>query len=328
MLSSIKFVLFALATFTATSHAQASFPIERPSVNVGDHWRYQRVDLFKNEIQGQPISITVDKIDGKEIRFKHINQNAVSGTRRQTLDYNWISSYRGEPQVRMIFQWPLAVGANWDYTFKYLNQWDGTSKTNCKVQGKETLKVLAGEFEAVKIFCRGFWTTTVGGDGSEETTVWYAPVVKQAIKTVYRGYFRGNVDVQWSEELIDYTQASAPATLPASEANNAQFATLTEADIKALIVGKRMAYMSSNGGRCNVDYGSGGRVFSRCEGGEGSGVYSIGRFTPKGVADEKAMARLCTNYTSLGREPDCTALYRKDDGTYWGWNKKIQMTVE
>jgi hypothetical protein len=33
---------------------------------------------------------------------------------------------------------------------------------------------------------------------------------------------------------------------------------------------------------------------------------SIGRFTPKGVADEKAMVRLCKHYTSLGREPDCT----------------------
>jgi hypothetical protein len=74
MLSSLKLALFALAGLATVSNAQVTYPVERPTLKVGDSWSYQRTDLWKNEVNPNRNSFSVSAINDQGIyRFTGTN---------------------------------------------------------------------------------------------------------------------------------------------------------------------------------------------------------------------------------------------------------------
>jgi hypothetical protein len=103
-------------------------------------------------------------------------------------------------------KWPIVDGAAWDFAYKrildngvLLNQ-----NFSCKPSGLERVKVPAGEFDAVKLTCKGFWTNDLGGSGSSEFIRWYSPIAKRNIKIQDKFWVGGRLVGQTLDELVEF----------------------------------------------------------------------------------------------------------------------------
>jgi len=118
-----------------------------------------------------------------------------------TRNLNWAAAIRdAKVEARMTpphqgFVWPLEVGKRWTYQ----GVWEAHESRRdindrFAVVAVETIDVLAGRFEALKIVREG---STPGSD-----EYWFAPAVRSYVRWVSR---RG--DVQFEERLREYRPA-------------------------------------------------------------------------------------------------------------------------
>jgi hypothetical protein len=84
-----------------------------------------------------------------------------------------------------------------------------TCSVRARVLGRERVQVPAGTFDATRIEIAQSWTspsqTNDRGESVQRTmTVWYAPEVKRAVRTISRGTPSAFVDTQYELELTSY----------------------------------------------------------------------------------------------------------------------------
>jgi hypothetical protein len=121
------------------------------------------------------------------------------------LDFKGNRFFNGQPSDD-IFQLPLTVGK------KYAVKWDwgdgnGFDDYKVEVEAFEKVKTEAGEFEAYRVNMTGYWNRTKDGQGSGKIgrTHWYAPAVKQVVKTeTFSRNSRGSPWNEFTSELIKW----------------------------------------------------------------------------------------------------------------------------
>lgn len=200
--------LFSLALCSLV-HAQITFPVERPTLKVGDSWSYQRTDLWTNAKVDGNSELTVRSISDQTITLsgKGFNQSSFSN-RRENLDGNPSPTVRGLPQLEAYRKFPLIDGESWEFKYLWVNgDFEGDASEKCKVKGTEKTTVPAGEFDTIKIVCEGYWTSTNGGGGSQENTIWYSPKIKRGVKFVFKSWQGSRLNTQRSDELVSYKLA-------------------------------------------------------------------------------------------------------------------------
>ena len=84
-----------------------------------------------------------------------------------------------------------------------------TCSARARVLGRERVQVPAGTFEAIRVEITQSWTspsqTNDRGESVQRTlSVWYAPEVKRAVRTISRGTASAFVDTQYELELTSY----------------------------------------------------------------------------------------------------------------------------
>jgi hypothetical protein len=200
----ISFVLTLLSNNVA--QAQVNFPVERPKLNVGDTWKYQRSDLWRNEVLPGFTTISVRAVNERSYSFVGTNRDGTAFNDNNTnFDLNWTQTVRGELQTHSNFQWPLTQGSSHNHKNRQTraeNEW--TNDTTCSVVGSEQTKVPAGDFATVKIVCKRFWNMTTGNSGSAEDIRWYAPIAKRVVKQQSRFWQGSRLDTQTLDELVEY----------------------------------------------------------------------------------------------------------------------------
>lgn len=195
--SGIRYGLLALALLvTGLAHAQR---VERPTMQVGDRWKYETKDGLTQLVTGQTERIITavgsDQIEAME--------NGLPA--RYTLDLNPLETpeNRFDPASRAL-SFPFAPGDTWRHDGKVAYKSTGAEGRNqysVRVVGPETITVPAGRFDTVKLVMEGYVTVHVMGSSRSTPfvrTYWYAPTLKAYAKI--ENDARG---AKWSAELIE-----------------------------------------------------------------------------------------------------------------------------
>lgn len=197
--------IFFIAFAASLAQAQITFPVERHVLKSGDTWKYQRIDLWKNEKTGETSELIVNSVTDKTVRLsgKGFTQNPF--TRTETLEGNTFPTVRGEVQNLNYMIFPLKDDHTWEFKFLWaFNEFEGETTEKCKIKGTEKVTVPAGTFDTVKIICEGIWSSRNGGGGSQELSTWYSPQVKRGIKFMYKQWQGSRLDTQRVDELVEY----------------------------------------------------------------------------------------------------------------------------
>lgn len=169
--------------------AQEMTPIERPVLKVGDSWTYRTLDGWNNSETGRSMT-TVMALENNLIlsRVKDLTSGTES-TRSNNADLQPCRSMQNDTALVCAgaFKFPMAAG--YKHSFNKLPTRNGRSylDAECEGRGMEKVQVPAGEFDAYRIECKGFWTLVFGGNatGSFQQTVWYAPAIRNQVKSIF-----------------------------------------------------------------------------------------------------------------------------------------------
>ena len=152
----------ALAQAPATSEPVA-FPINRPTLQVGDSWQYQRTDLWKNEVNLNKASFRLTSMTKEgNYRFDLTNFQGVASKFSSDLDLNGVKyKVQGEDMVQTWNKWPVTDVMSWEFAYKRLfdNGTIATYTVNCKINGLEKVVGPAGTFDVVNGCARHFGLT-------------------------------------------------------------------------------------------------------------------------------------------------------------------------
>jgi hypothetical protein len=176
--------VLALAVMAGPVLAQKA---ERPSVKVGDQWRYEvrlgPVGVKSSDIVRVITSVTPSRIEGTE--------NGVALV--LTPELNNVESPRSKNSDQRLLNFPLTVGKQWKFTDDYeftFEEVPGRGNFSAKVVGYEKVRVPAGEFDAFKLEAKGKWVTG-GASGEASWTYWYAAAARAIVK----------MELRWSKDV-------------------------------------------------------------------------------------------------------------------------------
>jgi hypothetical protein len=212
--SRVRAVLFALALSSAACstgdppltpepRVAAPAPVDRllsvpspPEWRPGDRWTY---DLTSGNDRGAKTMEVIEVREIANVPYYVVRLGDID--HYYTRNLNWAAATRdSKVEARMTpphqgFVWPLEVGKRWTYQGVWQ---DENSRRDVSdrfaVVAVETVEVLAGRFEALKIVREG---STPGSD-----EYWFAPAVRSYVRWAGR---RG--DVQFEERLREYRPA-------------------------------------------------------------------------------------------------------------------------
>jgi hypothetical protein len=189
----------------APSKPNAFVVLAPPAWSTGDEWR------FSGQGPGAPAgeyTLRVDREEtlegvtyyvlksGKEESLYRKSDLAAAGER---LDGALV--YRSIPP-RLLFVWPLAVGARWEQTHRSERPTESQvydSTYTAAVEAEETVTVPAGTFRTLKVVARYEGQTVVW-------EYWYAPEVRWWVRVVFR---KG--DGRYTHELLNFRSAARAA---------------------------------------------------------------------------------------------------------------------
>jgi uncharacterized caspase-like protein len=182
---------------------------------VGDTWTYRYVDGWKGE-SGAPLTYQVTQVSAKEIRENYLigNQAPLALTHTNELK---VPAERLDPQPRVeMFPYLVAFGIPDDK-----EQWDDVTfvpganytsrepwRLKAKVVGRESVKVPAGRFKAIKIELTGDRGRVWGYFSAPvwaKHTLWYVPEVKRVVRHEFESIDgRGKDADRGAYELLSY----------------------------------------------------------------------------------------------------------------------------
>ena len=187
---------------------------------VGDRWRYQRVDKFKQEV--------VDNWGRSIEAFNSDGSIKLNGGKVQWMADGAISSVVGSDGSRTDFapsyKWlPTSLKVGYSEPVKYLMTWrraDGANGSEeregkVKVLAQESVKVPAGEFDAWKIEV-SMWAnsknlgTSTSFVNQIKEVFWYVPALRNfvAVEYLQRGQ-NGHVQSYYRHELTSFSVRGA-----------------------------------------------------------------------------------------------------------------------
>lgn len=192
--------------------AQDMAPIERPVLKVGDSWTYRTLDGWNNTETGKSTRTLVAFENNLVIsRVK----NLISGeetTASANADLQPCRSMQNDTTLVCVgaFKFPMATG--YKHSYRKLPGASGRLyfDADCEGKGMEKIKVPAGEFDAHRIECQGFWTRVFDGNASGrfQQTLWYAPAVRNEVKSVFENRRpNGTPNDKFITELVEHKPA-------------------------------------------------------------------------------------------------------------------------
>jgi len=185
--------------------AQSGDEINRPNFVVGDSWTYQQTDLWKNDLKPGTKTIAVKKIKGDQIHFRGTLLDGNKWTYNADLDMNVPYTFKGDKYTNIEYSWPLKAGMSWKNDRQFAaGEAEVTLEETCEVGPLTKVVVPAGEFDTYRIACKGFFTNSLGGQGSHESLNWYAPVVKRYVKLEQRWWVGSRLSDQYKDELTAF----------------------------------------------------------------------------------------------------------------------------
>ncbi len=196
----------SLALLTLVTQPVWSQTAQRPTVQVGDGATYAMQLL--TDRQRFDASVTVRSVDDQRIVMtaRRSDRPGVDAEQVLTRDLDMVKSGttgRSFSPSAGLLRFPLTVGDRWKAESDTTGATgDRTRNTaDCQAVGLEKLTLPAGEFDALRVDCKG-WINGVSWTGSMrfETTQWYAPAVGRTVKTVYQDW-RGSQ--LWSHSVSE-----------------------------------------------------------------------------------------------------------------------------
>lgn len=169
--------------------AQDMAPIERPVLKTGDSWTFRTLDGWTNtETSRSLYTLATFENNLNVSRVKNLG-NGEESTVSANADWQPCRSMQNDTTVICAgpLKFPLAAGYKHSYRKLPLGRGVVYADGDCEGRGMEKVKVPAGEFDAYRIECKGFWNLVVGGNasGTFQQTLWYAPAVRNQIRLVF-----------------------------------------------------------------------------------------------------------------------------------------------
>jgi hypothetical protein len=212
MKSSRIFCAFVLCGVVGSTLAQDMLPLERPVLTIGDTWKYRVQDGW-NGAERQQYDNTVVAFEGDTVVLRGTSTTNANGfTLRVNLDQQICRSLRNDSAIVCDGALKFPLGPKYEHKIEK-HPWpngNGTTSGECVGKGMEKVRVPAGEFDAFRVDCKGFWTRIFGGTGygRNEDSTWYAPSVKRLVKYSYTDYTaQGNANDKFVHELLEYKLA-------------------------------------------------------------------------------------------------------------------------
>jgi hypothetical protein len=202
-----------LALFMACSmsgYAWAETQVEAPDIHVGDSWHYRTVDGFTNETTLE-FTHRVVEVNEHEIVIQLQNKNA-KGTELRYYNRDWNSLDVGNTKFDPYypaFKFPMGVGVNWRQEFRSTTT-SGQSNSafmNGKTLAFEKVTVPAGVFDAYRIESdiESHSTDANANSSKGHKTTWYAPAIKNYIRSEVTVSSEGRVRSKSVNELVEYS---------------------------------------------------------------------------------------------------------------------------
>ena len=208
--SLLKFLFLAMAALN--SMAQQAVEIAAPQYHVGDKWSYQTTD---NLTRVDPVRSSLEFVrkEGDTLTFKRTNlgnneTNMVTYTAglqtcRRMDDFSPIV-------CENTLSFPLHVADKRSYSDFPGSNKQGSFSASCVNVGMERVTVMAGQFEAMKIECGGFWWSKPAFTGPFKEVVWYAPSVRRVVRREYQERDnRNTAHANFTTELVGFSPAKA-----------------------------------------------------------------------------------------------------------------------
>ena len=206
---------FALAA-SIVRVACADAPVAAPDVHVGDLWHYRTTDGFTREAEVEFTHRVVDVSD-REIKVQLKNKRS-SGSEIRYFNRDWNSLDVGNTKFDPYYpgyKFPMSVGLAWKQEFRSTttNGRGHSAFLSGKVTALENVTVPAGVFEAYRIESD---IEAVSSDPSAQSskghkTTWYAPAVKNYVRSESTISSEGRVRSKSIDELVEYSLQDRPA---------------------------------------------------------------------------------------------------------------------
>jgi len=191
MLHRVSLAGLLLAAVASAQEAQ------RPEVFAGDEWQHV---VYYGQRSTAPNRVW---------RISSVSPEGLVGTEngeplRLTPDLNVLETPLRKDSNPQGLRFPLRVGDRWEYENDTLfkdNQSTARIKMSVTVVAYESVKVVAGDYEAFKLHGVGrFRGSSRGGPGILEgeftSTYWYSPSVRTIVKSVVTSPYRGTTNVE------------------------------------------------------------------------------------------------------------------------------------
>jgi hypothetical protein len=191
------------------SGAQVQFPVSMPASQVGEVAKYRTIDLWNNkELSTAETEIVELQPDRIVSRSKRSDQ---AGTRTTLTTREWQPCRNMQNSDKMVcagsFKFPMELGARHKYENLPWPNGTGHSSGDCEVKAEEKVTVPAGNFDAVRIECSGYWNRVFGGTftGRQVETIWYAPKISRMVKFQFTDYYSSGGGV-FNKTLTELTE--------------------------------------------------------------------------------------------------------------------------
>lgn len=192
------------------AQAAAPEPVTAPQWKVGDQWAYELTvnpgdTCTKSLTTGaqETVEVVAAGAEGYEL-LRTTNGNKIE--QKVALDFTMVSKVGFTLAKADPFGFPIPRAKPWPSDHIRSGS-VGTVKTEliCEHRAKERLAVPAGEFEVIPIVCEGTWANISFRSGGKSTwKYWYAPAVRNFIKTSVLTFYQGNtcVDLAWNLKVV------------------------------------------------------------------------------------------------------------------------------
>lgn len=192
--AALAWALLGQAVLVGTAAAQQA---ERPVVTAGDRWSfvvYYGIPATEPNRHWVVTAVTPEAIeateDGQPLRLSP--------------DLNVIESPTRRESNTLALKFPLSVGKAWTYETDTLfkdNQSTARTTARVRVVAHESVRVVAGQFDAFRLEAGGTFTGRSRGgpghlSGEFKWTYWYSPAARAIVKSEMWSTYRGTVNVE------------------------------------------------------------------------------------------------------------------------------------
>jgi serine/threonine protein kinase len=180
-----------------------------PILTEGSFWKYQRSDVWLNEI---PRKTTEDIhiLSVEPNSYRVMIQSGGLGKRERSFNKDGNQTYRvdGIAYVNHIYSWPMTIGKSWSISRIYTSTKTSQKvavQEQCTVAKQETVTVPAGQFKTLRIDCQGFETPEGQDALRTETSRWYAPETRRFAKTSIKKWSGSTLTTSEVVVLTEYS---------------------------------------------------------------------------------------------------------------------------